>query len=172
MLLSPKIDRNNQGFTAIEILIVVLIMGILAAIAIPSFLAMNNKIKLNYALTSLRASIEEAQRNAIRNSNNCLVTLPTTGTSNPVVNSPCFIAGNLTLNNVMMRNNLTSVTFNYRGDTATSTATKGTIILSMPNQMGEQKCLVISPGIGLIRTGNYAVNDTTGTDSNNCSSAQ
>ncbi len=172
MLLSLKTNRNHQGFTAIEIMVVVLIIGILAAIAIPSFLAMNNKVKLNYGLSSLRASIEEAQRKAIRTSKDCPVTLPTTGTSDPTVNSPCLIAGNLTLHDVTMRNNFTSVTFNYRGDTATSTAIKGTIVLSMPNQLGEQKCLVISPGIGLIRTGNYAVTDTTGTDPNNCAVAQ
>lgn len=172
MLLSLKKDRNNQGFTMIEIAIVLLIMGVLAAIAIPSFLAMNNKVKLNYGLSSLRTSIEESQRKAISTSKSCLVTLPTSGTSNPTINSPCAIAGNLTLTEVTMRNNLTSVTFNYRGDTATSSATKGTIVLSMPNQLGEQKCLVISPGIGLIRTGNYAVTDTTGTDPNNCVSVQ
>jgi type IV pilus assembly protein PilA len=58
-LLSKK--KNNEGFTLIELLVVIIIIGILAAIALPSFLNQANKARESEAKTYV-GSINRGQQ--------------------------------------------------------------------------------------------------------------
>ncbi|MGP1383211.1 MAG: type IV pilin-like G/H family protein [Thainema sp.] len=58
-LLNKK--RNNEGFTLIELLVVIIIIGILAAIALPSFLNQANKARQSEAQTYV-GSMNRAQQ--------------------------------------------------------------------------------------------------------------
>ncbi len=153
--------KNSQGFTMIEIIIILLIIGILSAIAAPSFLAMHNRAKLNDAVTKVRGALQEAQREAIRKSKSCFVTLDTTNNKVTGIPTPtpsptptptfCLVTGERTLAddgvsmatnvkpNPIISGNPIQIQFDIRGNTtftvataaASATDTSGKIILYM-----------------------------------------
>lgn len=173
---------KNQGFTLVEILIALVILGVLSAIAAPSFLSLFNRNKVNDALAQVRGALQEAQRQAIRNSKSCTVTIdPTT---KRITGSPdgCLpterdlcderdASNNCVKAAVAIITNLTgtppSLQFSFRGNTNKL----GTIVVyssdSSTNKMG---CLVVSNGIGVMRTGYYdgSIASTAAIDPNSC----
>lgn len=57
-------SKLNAGFTTIELVIVVLVISVLAAIAAPGWLAFNNRQRLNKANDAVLGAIQDAQRQA------------------------------------------------------------------------------------------------------------
>ena len=55
-------ERKNKGFTLIEMLVVVLIIGILAGIALPQYNKAVEKAKLSEALINAKAMQEAVKR--------------------------------------------------------------------------------------------------------------
>jgi type IV pilus assembly protein PilA len=54
-------DRQDEGFTLIELMVVVLIIAVLLAIAIPTFLGVQNKAKDRAAQSSVRNTLTAAK---------------------------------------------------------------------------------------------------------------
>jgi len=81
-------DRYSKslGFTLLEVLVVMVMVGILSAIAAPSWLAFANNQRINAAQTNIFQAIKVAQSDAKIRSNNSArtritFTFPTTGNS-------------------------------------------------------------------------------------------
>jgi len=183
--------KNSQGFTLIEMLVIVAVIGIVAAISAPSFLAYLNRAKVRDAQTRVEGALKEAQREAMRKSKNCTVVVPA-GTSvtltsptedlnsngvldagedlnsNEILDTNnCLITGNRSLDGISIRRSTSPITFNFRG--GIDSGAPKTIVFALPSDTAtQQECLVIAPGIGLMRTGNYADNDTSGSSAENC----
>jgi prepilin-type N-terminal cleavage/methylation domain-containing protein len=172
-MLSKHVNSNIQGFTLIESLVTVAIVGVIAAITAPSFFgALTNK-RVDDVLAKVEGALKEAQSTAVKKSRSCTLMLTAqrvsavridavTGTTSadlaclPTGERDFSASGNIALLGTAGSTG-TPITFSLKGSTPVTQTTE-TILVRRTDTTSNQriKCLVISSGVGLIRTGNYA----------------
>lgn len=171
-MLPLNVRRWNRGVTLPEILAVVVIVGILAAISLPSFLAWLNDRRVRDALVKVEGAMKEAQREAIRQGRECDLVIDTS--SNGSITGPCLVTGareftgNWLTPPIQLRSNRTDYKFFVNG----TTTSPATLVVALPDGSATQRCFVLSNGVGLMRKGTYADSDTSGASAANCTTIQ
>lgn len=143
---------KDLGFTLTESLVVLAMVGILLAMAIPSTIAAVDRARLAQATDLVTASLQQAQREAIRRNRSCTLTLDKANRK-IVGQEGCILTGDRILPQPIdldYTGAADSIEYGIRGNTTTNK----TIILEIKNSP-YIRCLTVSAPLGIIRVGTY-----------------
>jgi type II secretory pathway pseudopilin PulG len=151
MRLSPVNNTANQGFTLLENLTIVLILGIAAAVGSSSFLAMQQRQRLLMATDLVRAAMQEAQQTSIERSTVCSLKIGLTAivdNNNCLQNRTLSLPSGITMRSAGLDD---SIEYGSKGNTVDNR----TIRLSTNGNATSGRCLTISAPLGIMRQGYY-----------------
>jgi prepilin-type N-terminal cleavage/methylation domain-containing protein len=164
-MLLYNVRKSSSGFTLIEMMVVTIIIGVIAAIAAPNFLGLLNRNRANEAMRQVEGAIKEAQRQALRTGKQCTINIDATNKTitNPSTNG-CLLSTRVLNDWVQLNFSRTgtppTITFSGKGnitiDDADAALRTPVLVVSVPNNANIQKCVAVENVLGSIRTGDYS----------------
>lgn len=156
---SNNISRD-RGFTLLECLVVVAVLGILAATAIANPVSVRHRLELESGLRRIRVGLDRGRMAAQRRNQPCGLALTAEGWQQPSSDAlpPCTSAGTTVAevgpSSLQLRSNLPDpVRFSANGLVLDG----GLVVLHHP-RLQQPVCLVIGLPLGITRTGVYSGN--------------
>ncbi|QNJ02594.1 Tfp pilus assembly protein FimT/FimU [Synechococcus sp. PROS-U-1] len=152
-------SRRNppNGFSLVECLVVVALLGILATLAIPSSSAVQRRLELDSALRRLRVGLDRGRMAAERDRQPCALELSANGWQPPLAGDLPACRGGMTPlvetgeGELELRSNLPdAVRFSTNGLVLDG----GLVVVSHPSH-AQALCLVIGLPLGISRSGVY-----------------
>jgi prepilin-type N-terminal cleavage/methylation domain-containing protein len=125
---------SNNGFTLIEMLVVIIMVGILSAIAVPSWLSFIERQRLSTSANRVLLAVNTAQSTAKRTKNTVVLATPITPSDQSVVITPPT----------------TPLTFDYAG---TTKQVPYKIDLTITGSTNNRYCVVVRSLLGVTSIG-------------------
>lgn len=156
-LRSPR-SKNNAGFSLPELLIVMVMVGVLAMIATPSWLGVLNGRRANVVQNDIVQSIRQAQNQAMRQRTPQSFTLTAAANQLPLLQvqgqaneraGGDGLPANLVTVTTIPNNNPLVITYNESGAVATIPATPTRIQIQVGSS---RRCISIENLLGTVRT--------------------
>lgn len=165
--------QPDRGYSLTEILVVVIIIGILAAIAIPNFGGWLTKWRVIEGFETVKSAVKEAQKQAIRRGRRCRIQIDAVART-ITIKAPdpygsyegCLLSDRSLPTGVEIKTNYSTpvITFSPRGNTSSA----GTIVVYNAQNNSTQKCLAISLGLGIMRSGDYTGDVSSSVSASSC----
>ncbi|MEG4867051.1 MULTISPECIES: prepilin-type N-terminal cleavage/methylation domain-containing protein [unclassified Microcoleus] len=151
--------KNDAGFTLIEVLIIVLILGIFASIAAPSWLGFINRQRVRTVNDRVLQTLRSAQSEAKRNKSDRVVTFLATDPPTVTINGNAQqlnVGGEIKPRQITLLTNkqtatpANSITFDYQGNPAAGTTPF--VVTVAPVGGGTKQCVIVQTLLGGMRT--------------------